>query len=82
MNTGEKIRQFRTIKGFSQEYVGQKLGVSQNVISNIETGIKISNIEDLLKLSIILEVTLMELLDMPVNIEFNNCTGSSIVVYH
>lgn len=82
MNTGEKIRQIRTSKGFSQEYIGQKLGVSQNVISNIESGNKIPNIEELLKISEVLEVSPVELFDVPVNIEFNNCTGSGIIVYH
>jgi transcriptional regulator with XRE-family HTH domain len=62
MNTGEKIRKIRAGKGLSQEYVGQKLGVSQNVISNIETGAKIPNIEELLKISEVLEVSPVEFL--------------------
>lgn len=79
---GEKIRIERTKKGFSQEYVGQKLGLSQIVISNIESGKRKPDIEEILKLSEILEVSPTELIDYPVNIEFKECTGSGIIIHH
>ncbi len=71
---GEKIRQERTKKGYSQEYLGQKIGASQIVISNIESGKRKPDIEELLKISDSLEISLLDLIDYPLNIEFNNCS--------
>ncbi len=82
MNTGEKIRQARTKKGFSQEYLGSKIGVKQSVISEMESGNREVNIEELLKISETLEEPLANLLHLPMNVEFNNCPGAGIVVYH
>lgn len=82
MNTGEKIRQARTRKGFSQEYLGSKIGVKQNVISEMETGNRSINIDELVKISSILEEPISNLLDLPSNVTFNNCSGSGIIVYH
>jgi len=82
MDIGEKIRLVRAQKGFSQQYVGQKIGLSQNIIHNIESGKRKPDFEEILKLSEILEVSPTELMDYPVNIEFKECTGSGIIVHH
>ena len=34
---GDKIRSIREMRGFSQEYLSQKLGIAQNTYSRIET---------------------------------------------
>ena len=34
---GNKIRAFRILRGFSQEYMAEKLGINQNTYSRIET---------------------------------------------
>lgn len=36
MMIGEKLRKIRTIEGFSQEYVSEKLNISQAAYSDIE----------------------------------------------
>lgn len=35
---GNKIRMFRTLRGYSQEYMADQLGMQQNSYSRIETG--------------------------------------------
>lgn len=43
METGQKIREYRSIKGLSQEYVAQQLGITQRAFSKIERGeVKVS----------------------------------------
>lgn len=69
-------------KGFSQEYLGSKIGVKQNVISEMETGNRSINIDELVKISSVLEEPISNLLDLPSNVTFNNCSGSGIIVYH
>lgn len=34
---GNKIRKIRTLKGYSQEYISDKLKISQSAYSDIET---------------------------------------------
>jgi DNA-binding XRE family transcriptional regulator len=57
----EKVRIQRTIIGYSQEYVGEQLGLSQYAYHKIENGKTKLNIECLLNLSDILEIEMKEL---------------------
>tara|TARA_R110002072_G_scaffold20671_6_gene74632 strand:- start:708 stop:923 length:216 start_codon:yes stop_codon:yes gene_type:complete len=57
----EKVRIQRTIIGYSQEYVGEQLGISQYAYHKIENGKTKLNIECLLNLSDILEIEMKEL---------------------
>ncbi len=82
MHIGEKLRIERTKKGYSQQYVGKVLGLSQIIISNIESGKRKPNFEELLKFSKLLEIPPTELIDYPISIEFKECTGSGIIVHH
>jgi transcriptional regulator with XRE-family HTH domain len=73
MTIGENIRKKRIEKGYSQEYLGKKLGVSQNAIHKLESGKKEPNISEVFSLSEILEVPISEIIGRSINQEFNNC---------
>ena len=76
MNIGNKIREQRVLKGYSQEYLANKLGISQNSIHKLESGKKIPNINEIYKFSEILEVPINELLDIPIKQDFKDCIQS------
>ena len=67
MNVTEKIKSLRMNKGYSQEFMASKIGVSQRAYSKIENEETKLDIDKLLKISDILEVEPSELL----NGEFN-----------
>lgn len=75
-NIGEKIRQIRDLKGYSQEYISNKLGVSQRAYSKIERNeIKI-DWEKITQISKLFEIDPLELISFDDNLVFNNCTQS------
>ena len=57
----EKVRIQRITKGYSQEYVGEQIGLSQYAYHKIENGKTKLNIECLFDLSDILEIEMKEL---------------------
>ena len=61
-NIGEKIRQIRELKGYSQEYISNKLGVSQRAYSKIERNERRVTIELLEKISVIFKVNKRDLM--------------------
>lgn len=76
-NIGKKIRQVRELKGYSQEYISNKLGISQRAYSKIERNeIKIDwdKITDISKL---FEIDPMDLVLFDDNLVFNNFTRSN-----
>tara|TARA_R110002049_G_scaffold1803_1_gene13686 strand:+ start:1734 stop:1958 length:225 start_codon:yes stop_codon:yes gene_type:complete len=58
-----KIRNLRNQKEYSQEYVGDKLGIGQVAYHKLENGKTSLKIEVVLKLAIILEVETSCILD-------------------
>jgi transcriptional regulator with XRE-family HTH domain len=75
-NIGEKIRQVRELKGYSQEYISNKLGVSQRAYSKIERNeIKI-DWDKITEISKLFEIDPMDLVSFDDNLVFNNCTQS------
>lgn len=75
-NIGEKIRQIRDLKGFTQEYISDKLGISQRAYSKIERNeIKI-DWEKITEISKVFEIDPMDLISFDDNLIFNNCTQS------
>ena len=58
-----KIRNLRNQKEYSQEYVGDKLGIGQVAYHKLENGKTSLKIEVVLKLAIILEVETSYILD-------------------
>lgn len=53
---GPVLRQFRNAKGFTQDLLGEHVGVSGAYISMLESGHNIPNLEMLFKLAKALEV--------------------------
>lgn len=58
MTTGDRIKMLRTSKGFSQEELGEKIGVKKAAINKYENGIVVNlKRETIEKLAEVLEVT-------------------------
>ena len=57
MNVSEKILQLRKAKGFTQEELAEKLNVSRQSVSKWESGQSVPELEKLVALSGIFEVT-------------------------
>jgi transcriptional regulator with XRE-family HTH domain len=60
--TGQKLRLFREFRNYSQEYIAEKLGITQNTYSRIENNQTKMTAERLEKLAVILNIPPMELL--------------------
>ena len=73
---GEKIRQIRELKGYSQEYLADKLGVSQRAYSKIERSEIKVDWEKIKNIATIFEMEPMDLVSFDDNIIFNNCNQS------
>jgi len=58
----ERIKKIRKQKGFSQTELGERIGVSQQVITNYERGMREPNIKTLLKIAGALDVSLEALI--------------------
>ena len=73
MNTFSKIKKHRELKNYTHEYMADRLNISQNTYSKIETGgIKLT-VDRLKQISEILETPIEELLSADSNIyNFNN----------
>lgn len=59
---GEKIRTFRLMRGFTQEYVADKLKIAQNTYSKYENNGEKLSIETLEKIANILGVSVTDLI--------------------
>ena len=75
-NIGYKIRKVRELKGFSQDYVADKLNISQRAYSKIEIGETKINETKINEISKILEVNPTDLHKFDESYIFNNCTQS------
>ncbi|WP_274421400.1 helix-turn-helix domain-containing protein [Blautia sp. XA-2221] len=66
---GQKIKEIRNKRDLKQEYVAEKLGVSNGHYSNIENGRKTCTLQTLIQLCEILDTTPNELLSdcIPLN---------------
>ncbi len=64
---GKNIRKYRERKEFSQEFVASKLGLSQKAYSNIELDVTDLNINRLMQIANVLEVTPEKLIEFDAN---------------
>ena len=81
MKIGDKIRNLRTIKGYSQENMADLLGISSVAYGDIErskTDVSHSRLEQIAKAMDIELVTLLSYGEQLANI-FNNCSNNSAV---
>jgi len=82
MNTtiGFKIKNRRESLNLTQEYVADKLGISQPAYANLENGITKVHIDKLAKISEILEIDIADILDNKYVINtFNNKNSSQAI---
>ena len=60
--TGQKLRLLREFRNYSQEYIAEKLGITQHAYSRIENNLTKLTAERLEKLAVILNIPPLELL--------------------
>jgi len=83
METGEHIRKIRELRGFSQDYMANKLEISQRQYSRIEKEQTKIDLQKLQEISNLLEVTLIELLGFDEKKIFNqNHNQTATEVYN
>lgn len=73
---GHKIRAARIVKSITQEYVAEKLGISQPALSKIESNETKISYEKVEQIAGILEVDVNEMLNFDMANVFNNCNQS------
>lgn len=59
---GTKIRMVRELRGYSQDYVAEKLGIAQNSYSKIEANHTKLSADMLQKIAIVLEISPMDIM--------------------
>jgi transcriptional regulator with XRE-family HTH domain len=72
MLIGEKIRKIRTIKGLSQDYIAEKLKISQVAYSDIENNKTKLSINRLESIGTIFEMKITDILTFDEKQVFNN----------
>lgn len=84
LKIGENIRKIRELKGYSQEYMAQKLGISQRTYSSIESQNDKIDGERLKAIAAILEVNVLDILAFNDKVFFANthCTQSSVGMFN
>ena len=77
---GERIQKARNKKGYTQEYVAEKIDKSIDILRSIENGRSVGSVETLLNICNILEITLdyifIDLLDKKGEILDNKLYGN------
>ncbi len=71
---GEKIRKVRELKGFSQEYMAQRLDISQKVYSNIENDKRKLDKDVFEQIADVLDIDPAALLSFDEKVLFHNCS--------
>lgn len=73
---GSKVRQIRELKGFSQDYIANELGISQRAYSKIERDEVKMDWEKITEISKIFEVDPLDIVQFDDNLVFHNCSNS------
>ncbi|MEX0813080.1 MAG: helix-turn-helix transcriptional regulator [Chitinophagales bacterium] len=73
---GKKVRQIRELKGYSQEYMASKLGISQRAYSKLERDEIKLNWDKITEISQIFEIDPLDLVSFDDNLIFHNCTNA------
>ncbi len=61
------IKKYRELKGYTQQYVAEKLGITQKQYSNLESGFSSISIDRFYEIAEILETDIINLLDFDKN---------------
>lgn len=78
MNIGDKIRKVRELKGYKQEYVAGKLGLSVTAYGNIERNESSLTFERLEEIASVLEVTVQDILNIPEQFNVQSIVNSQV----
>jgi transcriptional regulator with XRE-family HTH domain len=73
---GTKIRQIRELKGFSQEYVASKIGITQRAYSKMERDEIKLDWNKITTIAQVFEMDPMDMVSFDDNLIFNNCHQS------
>lgn len=73
---GDKIRQIRELKGFSQEYIADRLGISQRAYSKLEMNQTRLDWDKITRIAQVFEIDPVDIVSFDDNLIFNNCTQS------
>lgn len=76
---GNKIRKVRELKGFSQEYMANHLGITQRAYSKVETQETKLSWDRITDISKILQIEPVDLISFDDSLIFNNCSQSGKV---
>ena len=80
---GNRIKNLREEKNYSQTYLSQKLGLSQKAYSKIENNETRLSVDNLLKIAEVLETSVNKILDIDGGTIYNNYSthnGEGIVI--
>jgi transcriptional regulator with XRE-family HTH domain len=83
-NLGERVKNLREEKNYTQQHIANKLGISQKAYSKIETGETKLSVDNLIKIAEILETTLYRILNLDGSTTYNNFNthnGEGIVIH-
>ena len=73
MEIGVKVKRIRELRNYSQEYMAEKLGISQEAYSRLETGKTKLDLQRMNNIASILEIDPIILLSFDEGVVFNNC---------
>jgi len=80
---GEKIRKIRGLRGYSQEYMAEKLGLSSpKAYGRYETGEAKLDMPHLEAISKVFDMQLNELLSFDEKVLFHQCNDNNVVGMH
>lgn len=75
-NIGHKVRQIRELKNLTQEYMADRLGMSQRGYSKVERDEVKLDWERITQIAKVFDMEPMDLVSFDDNLIFNNCTQS------
>ena len=82
MNISEKIKQIRNKEGLTQEQFSEKINVSRNAVAKWETNRGYPDIQNLINISEIFNISLDELVKDDINVKYKIIAESSSKKWH
>lgn len=82
MNIGDKIRKVRELKGYKQEYVADKVGLSVTAYGNIERNDSSLTFERLEQIADALEVSVQDILNIPEQFNVHSIVNSQQIGFN
>ena len=82
MEIGYKIKKIRELRNYSQEYIAERLGISQVSYSRVETGQTKMDLNRLQDIAKVLDIDPIFLLTFDDSVIFNNCNQCGKTVHN